>query len=354
MPEESVLKINKINETYWSIVRKIIISPIGKLLWLLIPQAVFLGKLRRICVELSSICNANCVFCAYQFFPKNRVKKFVPENIFKQVVQEVKAAKIQEIMLSPDLGEPTLVPGFIDKIEAFRVAGVQKIALTTNAIVLHKIGIDAFLERGPDVINISTTGFDEAMFRRIYRCQGYETMRENVIELLEKNSRLAFPREINIKLRSDIPVKKVRSLPEMGIITSLANDVRWMTTVDSWNGRIKQKMLPGILHIQTLRNKLSRRPCGILLSIVIRVDGGVHACSCRNIGNDPDLFLGNLVEQGLLACYRKLEDVIKNWKQGKIPGVCKTCDMYNDPSAHMVSYVRAFFKDFVKQTGVGL
>lgn len=337
MPQESTRKNNKIPSNHYN--RKIIVSTIEKLLWPLVSRVAFSVKHISISVELSSICNANCVFCAYQFFPKNREKKFIPENVFNQVIREVKAVKVQKIHLSPDLGEPTLSPGFIDKIEAFREAGVKKVELTTNAIALHKIGIDALLERGPDIINISTTGFDAAMFWRIYRCQGYEIMRKNLIELLEKNNRRTFPREINIWLRIDVPVKEAMGLPGMEIVTSLANDVCWMTEVDSWNGRIKQEMLPGTLRIQTTRGKLTRRPCRTLLSLVIRVNGGVNACSCRNIENDTHLFLGNLMEQGLLACFRRLGNVIKNWRQGKFPDVCKTCDMYHDPRDRIVDYI---------------
>lgn len=353
MPQESVFKSNKAQLTT---VRKVIISPIEKLLWLMISRAAFSGKLRYITIELSSVCNANCVFCAYQFFPKKRKKGFIPEDIFKRVVQEVKAAKIQKIMLSPDLGEPTLAPGFLENIEVFRTAGVKEVELTTNAIALHKIGIDALLERGPDIINISTTGFDAEMFQRIYRCRGYETMQNNVIELLEKNSRLSSPREINIWLRIDIPVKEAMNLSGMETVSSLANDVGWMTEADSWNGRIKQEMLPGKLRIQTTREKLTRRPCRMLLALAVRIDGGVHACSCRNIENDPDLDLGSVMDQGLIACYRKLRDVIKNWEQGKFPGVCKTCDMYHDPRNRIVDYIvrniRQVFQGFYQANGV--
>ena len=102
MAQKSIFESNK---THRTIVRKIIISPIEKLLWPLISRAAFSRK-NFASVELSSICNANCVFCAYQFFPKNREKKFMPEDIFKKVVQEVKASKVQRICLQPDLGEP--------------------------------------------------------------------------------------------------------------------------------------------------------------------------------------------------------------------------------------------------------
>lgn len=336
MPQESVLKDNKIHRSFF---KKIVISHIEKLLWPLASRVAYSGNLKFICVELSSVCNANCVFCTYQFFPENREKKFMHEDIFKKVIQEVKTSNIQEVMLSPDLGEPTLAPGIIEKVSAFRKAGVRKIELTTNAITLHRIGIDTFLEKGPDVINISTAGFDAEMFRRIYRCQGYETMRKNVFELLKENSRRTTPREINIWLRIDIPVKEAMALPGMAIVTSLASDVGWLTEVDSWNGRINQDMLPGTMRLQTKKETLTLRPCRTLLSTVIRVDGGVHACSCRNIANDPDLFLGNIMDEGILSCYKKLSHIITRWKNGKFPAICKSCDMYSDPRDRVVGYI---------------
>lgn len=336
MPQKSVKRM----ETYQTKFRKVVISPIAKIAWPLIPKRIFLGEIRPLCVELTGVCNANCVFCAYQFYPKNRKKVHMPDDVFKRLAQEVKSAEVSYIMLSPDLGEPTLAPEFISKIETLRATGVSMIELTTNAIVLHKIGIDTLLERGPDKFNISTVGFNEAMFYRLFRCQGYESMRRNVIELLEKNSRLHRPREINIQLRVDVPLEEIIEAPGMETVMALANDVSWMTEVDSWNGRIKQEMLPGLLRIQTTRKKILGRPCRVLFSIVVRPDGGVHACSCRNIANDPGLFLGNIMNQGLLECYHNLKHVMVKWEQGWIPGVCKNCDMYNDAADAVTGRLR--------------
>jgi hypothetical protein len=270
------------------------------------------------------------------------------EEVFKKVIQEVRKANIQEVMLSPDLGEPTLAPAFIEKVEVLRAAGVKKVECTTNAIALHKVGIDAFLDRGPDVINISTAGFDESMFRRIYRCEGFETMKQNILELLEKNSKRAVPKEINVWLRIDIPVEDAVRLQGMDIVMRLANDVGWMTEADSWNGRITQEMLPGTMRLQRNRQKLTRRPCRTLLSTVIRVDGSVHACSCRNIANDPALHLGSVMREDLFTCFRMLARVIEKWKNGIFPLVCRGCDMYADPRDRLAGYIIQRIKDYIR------
>ena len=59
---------------------------------------------------------------------------------------------------------------------------IDRIWVTTNAILLDKHGIANVLDSGVSFITISTAGFDEEMYRRVYRNSSYQRMRRNVKE----------------------------------------------------------------------------------------------------------------------------------------------------------------------------
>ena len=316
-------------------------SGVAKTIWPLIPRSLYFNHIDRVCVALTRKCNAACTFCAYQFL-ENRYKKSMSDEIFEIVLQELRKNSVKEVMASPDLGDPLLAPNLIDKLKAIKKAGVEKIELTTNGILLNKIGIDDLLEC-TDIINISIAGFDEEMCKRIYRVSRYQQIRNNVLELLVKNSRRENPKFIRIWLRGDIEVADQLSFPEIDIVKKYANELAVMTEVDSWNGKITQKMLTGTMKLQTEVPKIANRPCLILLYITIHPDGSIHACSCRNINNDQDLYLGNIREIGLRMAYNNISKISDKWQNGYIPPICQSCCMYNDPAKGILGTIRGAF-----------
>lgn len=314
-------------------------SRAAKTLWPLIPRKLYFNHFGRVSIALTRKCNAACVFCAYQFL-ENQYKKSMSDEIFEIVVQELKKNAVKEVMLSPDLGEPLLAPNIVDKIKAIRKAGVKTIELTTNGILLDKtIGVEDFLEY-IDIINISFAGFDEGMYKRVYGVSKYQDVRRSILELLLKNSKRTNPKWIRVWLRGDIEVAYQLSFPEIDIVKKHANELAVMTEVDSWNGKITQEMLTGTMKLQTEAPKISRRPCAILLFITIHPDGSIHACSCRNVNNDQDLYLGNIKEVDIRTAYNNVTKIFDKWKEGYIPLICQSCCMYNDPANSILGVIK--------------
>lgn len=89
------------------------------------------------------------------------------------------------------------------------IPAIDRIWLTTKGILLDRFGVDAVLESGLSSITISTAGFDEAMYERVYQSKSYDRMRRNVSELVERNSRRRDPLPITIALRPDRPLDDV-------------------------------------------------------------------------------------------------------------------------------------------------
>lgn len=307
--------------------------PVAKRLWNRLPERTHHPALHQLGIALTRICNADCTFCAYQFLSKED-RRHMPEPLFRRVVEEVAALRVPHIHLSPNLGDPLVAPAVLDKIAALRGAGAKLIYLTTNGILLDKVGIKDFLESGPDIIGISTSGFDEEMYRRVYRSKQYPRMRRNVLDLLRKNAELPAEkrRYISIRIRADAPKEEFLRYPDMPEILRLASDVKYNELYGDWGGVIKKEMLTGSMQFRPVP-PLTDRPCTQLYNLAVHPDGEILACACQNIHHDKGMSLGYLPSIGLREAWQRLERLTTAWKQGDLPSTCRRCSMYNDPAA---------------------
>lgn len=337
-----------------NIVKKIISSVVRICLipsWSLMPRVSYLGEYPvYLGLALTRKCNANCVFCAYQV-AKNEDKVHMSDTMFELVVAQIKETKIKYVMISPNIGEPLLAPKFIDKIKKLRESGVKIIEVTTNALLLHEIGLKKILIDGPDIINISFAGFDKAMYERDYRVKNYERTRDNILDLLRLNKTLVKPIAINLRLRGDLPREVLLSAQEVQEVMLLASDVEVMTEVDSWLGMITKEMLPSGYVLQCNRPKLSRRPCKQLFDLTVHPNGDIQLCSCRNIFGEPDLYIGNIRELSLRNAHKKIPKILSKWESGHVPVTCETCSMYIDPASGFLGRWRQICRSYGSRKG---
>ncbi len=306
--------------------------PVMQRVWNRLPEWVHHPHITQLGIALTRICNADCTFCAYQFLEKED-RRHMPEALFQKVVEDVRDLRVPHVHLSPNLGDPLVAPRVLDKIGALRGAGVELIYLTTNGILLDKVGVRDFLANGPDVIGISTSGFNEDMYRRVYRSKQYPRMRNNVLELLRANHERPEKqrRYISIRIRADVPKEEFLAYPDMPEILRLANDVKYNELYGDWGGVIKQDMLTGSMRFRPVVTH-ENRPCAQLYNLAIHPDGEILACACQNIHHDKKMSLGYLADISLRTAWDRLSRLTDAWKQGDMPDTCQKCSMYNDPA----------------------
>lgn len=320
------------------------ISEVAKGLWGFIPRKLYFHpSLMSLNLALTRICNTSCCFCPYPLIPKSE-KNHMSELVFDKIVKHLNETEINRVMLSPDIGEPMLAPKFLEKVNMIRESGIKTIEVTTNATVFHLIGINRLVEGGPDIINISFPGFDREMYRRITKRDFYDQTKSNVLALVRANHDYGRPRKINLWLRGDLGAKELLNFPEMKEIEPFLDDVCVMTEVDDWLGFITQNMLPEGLRIQSVKPRLTKRPCAILFDPVIYPDGSIHICSCRNIVHDPDLELGNIMTVSTVNLLEKIIEIFNRWERGIYPKICYKCSMYCDPAACLAGRLRMALK----------
>src|SRR4029079_17860591 len=98
----------------------------------------------------------------YQF--QQRKAEFMGDRVFRKAVSDFVRAGGGSVGLTPIVGDPLIAPDFLDRVAELRShPAIDRIWLTTNAILLDKHGVDRVLSSGISHINISTAGFDEEM-----------------------------------------------------------------------------------------------------------------------------------------------------------------------------------------------
>ncbi len=303
----------------------------------LLPDIEFLKKLENspkcLAIEPINICNANCIFCAYQF--QTRKKQRMDDWTLEKTIAEYIGIGGGNLYWAVVVGDPLLDPRCVERIRYVRsFAQINRIETVTNCLNLHKIGAQELLSSGLNIVNVSMTGFIPEMYERIYRNGNYDQMKANVLHLLRTNHELGKPVKIHIGLRIDQPLEKVLASPGFDEVMILADSVERNIFFDSWSGRIRNADLPGNMKIRPRLFGGPRRriPCGQLwIGLGVLVDGTVTACSCRDLNGDSKLVLGSIGKKTLeeLCFSPHLRKLREDWLEGrKIPDLCQDCRHY--------------------------
>lgn len=149
---------------------------------------------KQVFIELTSICNFDCIYCAYQF--SKRPKKFMEMATLDKLIEDLKEFKVDYIMFSA-LGEPTLHPQFAEACRKLKAAGLH-LTVTNNGSKLDKSMYDLPI----DELFISLMSpTKESFWARGYETDYDEYLRnicefakdvpyKTTIYLLEENKRL--------------------------------------------------------------------------------------------------------------------------------------------------------------------
>ena len=249
-------------------------------------------------LELTNLCNASCIFCPYQY--QERATGFMSDEVFAKAVDDYVQINGGSVGLTPIVGDALIDPKFLDRVHFLSsLPEIDRIFLTTNAILLDKHGIKEVLTSGLTTINISTSGFEKESYKRIYRSPAYGRMKDNVTQLVEENEKLGSPVNISICLRTDRPLGEVMRDPDFQPILEHNPTIDFAWSYRSVGGRITRKALPEAMKFRKVPEK--REPCGSLYNgAMVLIDGTVVACACiAAMDAVPDLRIGNVMENDL-------------------------------------------------------
>jgi len=108
-------------------------------------------------VEVTSACNAACIYCPRTFYRESWEDRHLPLDVFRRLVPAF--AKTRHVHLQ-GWGEPFLHPDFFEMVAIAKAAGCR-VGTTTNAMLLNKERITRIIESGVDIIAFSLAGTGE-------------------------------------------------------------------------------------------------------------------------------------------------------------------------------------------------
>ncbi len=281
---------------------------------------------RELTIEVTNICNANCVFCGYQF--QARPKGIMPIERFRAIVDNYALIGGGMIELTPVVGEALVDPSLEEKVRYARTRPeIGRISFVTNGILLTRKRFEALAEAGVTHLTLSISGLDREEYERVYRVDRYDIILRNLEDIAA--SAVFAKVQFALGIRSDT-LRAWRRSPALARLRAIGyTNYGGTSFLDNWSGRIQTARLPGFMMIRPQRTK--RLPCWMLYnSTTILHDGRMTACGCRDLDGTSELALGHIDQQPLQAPWidGRMEALRQRFRDGNLPDVCRDCRHY--------------------------
>ncbi len=288
-------------------------------------------------IETTNICNANCIFCAYQY--QSRPTGIMEKNIFQGIIDQYDDFGGGNINLTPTVGDPLCDPLVIQRIQyAKSKKNIKVVGLYSNLILLDRVTAEALVDSGLDSLTVSMSGFDPEMYRRLYRSNEYERVLKNLYDFISANQSKGWPVGFLIDMRVDSPLREVVRADEFQTIAGMigVDRINIKFRYDDWHGKISPGQLQGNMKLRktfTLR-KPRISPCSELFSgPMIYWDGRVGACGCRDF-NASELIIGNIKQDNIVDIWfgPEIKRLRREFLTRNIQPICRDCGQYNNLS----------------------
>lgn len=291
-------------------------------------------------IELTNICNANCIFCGYQY--QERPNLIMADDIFFEVVKQYCAIGGGIVGLTCVVGDPLIDPKFVERVSYLRKQPqITNIFTITNGILLGKHGVKRILRSGLTHLSISTTHLDPEAYRRVFRSPRFGEMYHGILELLQANNELGNPIHVDLNFRLDVPVEEAINSERYQELKQYHPKVLYNQHYDNWYGLIKSELLSGTMKLRKIPDKPV--PCSLLYAgLLVMSNGNVTCCGCRDLDGSPEFVLGNIRNESLLEMWHsnKLKKIRHSFYCGTPPGICSDC-------SHYTRFDQYGFKDYL-------
>jgi len=308
----------------------------------------FNGALEKtINIEVSSICNAKCIFCPYRL--SYRSKKLMPTNEFRKIAESAVKLGYENLDLTSPSGEFFIRNDALEIIRIAKQVGFKHVGTYTNGISLYKFEAKELLESGIDAILVSFPGFeDDNVYESVFGVKQIQSFKRSITALLETHRRLKSNVCVIFEPRTYLTLEQIKESEfyECFVSKFVSNKIRIsepLRVFDSWGGEIKKKdlikgMKVDINPIKSIHPFKKVYLCCRLLYVGVLANGDVRMCNCRydsTIETEEDsLFIDNLRNYGslydlILKNENRIKRIRSNFIHGNLPELCKKCPFYN-------------------------
>ncbi|MFC1494938.1 radical SAM/SPASM domain-containing protein [Thermodesulfobacteriota bacterium] len=108
-------------------------------------------------VDISSLCDSECIYCPHTEYRSNWQNRLLPMDLYEKIVPAFKRTKL---VFLQGWGEPFTHPQFIDFLRLAKKAGCMT-GTTTNGMMLDSEKIKELVDEGLDIICFSLAGIDQ-------------------------------------------------------------------------------------------------------------------------------------------------------------------------------------------------
>jgi hypothetical protein len=304
-------------------------------------------------IEVSSICDAKCVFCNYRL--GLRGKNIASLEWFTKVARSSVALGYKHLDLTSMGGELFTHKSAVEIIRAAKDAGFETISTFTNALQLHRFDVEGLLSSGINYLFISTPGFSDELYESVFGVRRYDDFKKSITLLLETHKRLGSSVNICFEPRTYLTTKQLQESEfyKSFIARYISDRVKFnkpLRVFDTWGGGIDARdMVAGMKidwnPLKSIAPLKKVHPCERLYMVAVHANGDVRLCNCRydsTIETEHDsLRIDSLNRhQDLKALLDQNAEKIKlvrtNFVNGKLPALCTKCPFYTPIRADMM------------------
>lgn len=109
-------------------------------------------------VDITSHCNAACIYCPRHVYRDKWIKRHLPFEVFQRLLADTERTAMVHLQ---GWGEPLCHPDFFRMLKAAKTAGL-KVGTTTNGMLVDEEMAGRLVGEGLDVLAFSLAGVDEA------------------------------------------------------------------------------------------------------------------------------------------------------------------------------------------------
>jgi len=168
-------------------------------------------------IEVTTHCNAECIYCPHTFARKDWLSAHFPLTLFHDLLPSLSHTNL---VFLQGWGEPLLHPDIFEMGRLCKNQG-KKVGFTTNGMLLNKKNIQTLVDLQVDILGVSFAGTTPSTHNRIRKGTDFNT----VVAALEYLQRIKAERKIKKPAVHLAYVMLTSNFDELSQITSLAKKV---------------------------------------------------------------------------------------------------------------------------------
>ncbi len=185
-------------------------------------------------VEVTTCCDASCIYCPQQTLGRGMPRHHMPRELFLKLIPFIGFTKMIYLQ---GWGEPLLQPDLFEMIRICKSHG-KYVGFTTNGMGLNERTIHRIIDSGPDIMGVSLAGVTPSTHNRFREGNDFDTLINNLRRFkrikVERNSALPALHLAFLMVKSNFK-EMMRLVPlakELGATQVVASNLSLILTKD--------------------------------------------------------------------------------------------------------------------------